>query len=136
MRRSLWLAAATAAELAALPALAQNAPPAVYTLSQAQDGATVYTLHCASCHGARMEGDAGPPLRGHAFRQITASQGLTAYKLLNIISQSEPEDLPGSLNQEQYGDVVAYILQQNGYPAGRDSLSADSLNLRELDLGQ
>ena len=138
MRLALWIMAAFGMMAAGASSLAQdNAPPlAVYTLDQAQAGADVYQLQCASCHGETMDGVTGPALRGHAFRQLAASQGMTAYNLLTVISENEPQNRPGSLSQEQYGDVLAFILQQNGYPAGRDQLSANSLNLKQLDLTQ
>jgi mono/diheme cytochrome c family protein len=137
MRAFLWLATAALAVAAAASSSAQNTVPlSVYTLDQADKGGDVYRLHCASCHGDLLEGVTGPGLKGHAFRQLTASQGMTAYTLLTVISLNEPENRPGSLTQEEYGDVVAFILQQNGYPAGRDRLSAGSLNLKQLDLTQ
>lgn len=133
----LALAAATAfGAAAAFAQNAQQAPLAVYTLAQAEAGGDVYRANCASCHGDMLEGVTGPGLRGHAFRQLVTSQGMTAYNLLNVISQNEPQNRPGSLSQEQYSDVLAFILQQNGYPAGRDQLSANSLNLKQLDLTQ
>ena len=136
MRACLWIAAALAASPIAASFAQTGAPIAVYTLEQAQQGADVYRLNCASCHGDMLEGSTGPGLRGHAFQQLVASQGMTAYSLLTVISQNEPQNRPGSLTQEQYNDVVAFILQQNGYPSGRDNLSANSLNLKQLDLAQ
>lgn len=141
MRPVLWIAAALTLVLGALFAGASSfaqsgAPIAVYTLAQAEQGADVYRLNCASCHGDMLDGATGPGLRGHAFRQLVASQGMTAYNLFTVISQNEPENRPGSLSQEEYNDVLAFILQQNGYPYGRDELSANSLNLKQLDLSQ
>lgn len=42
-------------------------PPALYTAAQATAGATVFTQHCAICHGAQMQGGTGPTLLGQAF---------------------------------------------------------------------
>jgi hypothetical protein len=33
-----------------------------------------------------------------------------------------PASAPGSLTQTQYEDLMAYILKQNGYPAGSTAL--------------
>ncbi|HXR95008.1 MAG TPA: cytochrome c [Rhizomicrobium sp.] len=102
-----------------------------FTLDQATAGADIYANKCASCHGAQMEGYIGPSLRGHAFQVITSRQA-TADRLLLIISRNEPQDNPGSLTDEQDGDVLAYILQVNGYPAGKAKLSA--FTARQLNL--
>jgi cytochrome c len=102
-----------------------------YTLDQAGAGVEIYQKKCASCHGEQMEGYIGPSLRGHAF-QVIASHQTSADRLLLIISRNEPENDPGSLTDEQDSDVLAYILQTNGYPAGKNKLSA--LTARGLDL--
>jgi hypothetical protein len=46
----------------------------------------------------------------------------TVGDLYEHISETMPEDDPGSLTRQQYVDVVAYILRLNGFPAGRDEL--------------
>ena len=38
-----------------------------YTPSQADAGRLVFSQHCAQCHGANLEGQAGPPLAGPEF---------------------------------------------------------------------
>lgn len=108
-----------------------GAPSGYYTLDQAQAGVDIYQKKCASCHGDQMEGYIGPSLRGHAFQVISTRQ-TSADRLLLIISRNEPEDDPGSLSDEEDSDVLAYILQVNGYPAGKTKLSA--LTARGLDL--
>ena len=40
-----------------------------------------------------------------------------------------PSDNPGRLSRGQYTDIVAYLLQQNGMPAGPRRLSADPKQL-------
>ena len=37
-----------------------------------------------------------------------------------------PEDNPGSLNAQQYADVVAYFLQLNRVPTGAEELKGDA----------
>jgi mono/diheme cytochrome c family protein len=110
--------------------------PALYTAAQASAGAAVFAQSCATCHGAQLEGVAGPALKGPAFHQMAVAQNLTAQSLLTVVSQSMPQDNPGSLTADQYGALVAYILQQNGYPAGTGTLSASSPNLKDLNLSQ
>jgi hypothetical protein len=43
-----------------------------------------------------------------------------------------PDDRPGRLSREQYADVVAYLLRQNGMPAGPRRLSADPAQLERI----
>ncbi len=33
-----------------------------------------------------------------------------------------PDSAPGALTDRQYVDIVAYILKENSYPAGKDEL--------------
>jgi hypothetical protein len=42
-----------------------------------------------------------------------------------------PEDNPGSLSHQEFIDILAYILQLNRYPSGKQKLptSTDKLNL-------
>lgn len=82
-----------------------------------------------------MEGYIGPALSGHAF-QVIASRQENVYRLFTIIAADEPQNNPGSLTGEQYADVVAFILQRNGYPAGKNELLAFSPHLRDLALAR
>ena len=43
-----------------------------------------------------------------------------------------PVDAPGSLTNQQYVDVVAYMLQLNGHPAGKSALAPDPAALRKV----
>ncbi|HWY62383.1 MAG TPA: cytochrome c [Rhizomicrobium sp.] len=124
----------TAIALMGLRAVADA--PALYTASQASAGGAVFAQQCATCHGANLEGVAGPALKGPVFHQMAAAQNLNAQSLLMVISQSMPQDNPGSLTPPQYAALVAFILQQNGYPAGAADLSADTPNLKDLPLSQ
>jgi mono/diheme cytochrome c family protein len=110
--------------------------PALYTAAQAGAGSAVFAQACATCHGAQLEGIAGPALRGTAFHQMAAAQNLNAQSLLTVVSQSMPQDNPGALTPVQYNAVVAFILQQNGYPAGTAELSDKTPNLKDLTLSQ
>ena len=39
-----------------------------------------------------------------------------------------PQDAPGRLTARQLNDVIAFILQENDYPAGEDELAIDIAN--------
>jgi cytochrome c len=107
---------------------------AVYTETQALNGRQVYYRNCANCHGENLEGKVGPPLTGRQFHQMVASQKMTAPMLLQFISTQMPQAKPGSLTAEQYADVMAFILAQNGYPAGNVALTANSPGLKDINL--
>ena len=117
--------------LVPLAANAQSAKPALYTDAQAQAGATVYSQACAACHGQQMEGVAAPALKGPAFGEMSNAQGLTADALLDVIANTMPQSDPGSLKLDDYNAVTAYILQQNGYPAGSAALAKGATGLKD-----
>jgi polar amino acid transport system substrate-binding protein len=120
----------------ALPtaAFAQGAKPALYTADQANAGAAVYAQACAACHGSQLEGVAAPALKGPPFGDMANAQGLTADTLLDVIANTMPQSDPGSLKPEEYNAVTAYILQQNGYPAGAAPLAKGAAGLKETKI--
>jgi mono/diheme cytochrome c family protein len=134
--RLYGIVAAAAVLGRALPGLAQDEAPALYTTVQAQAGAAIYGAQCAACHGAQLEGAVGPALTGMAFHKMAAAQHLTPKTLLEVISQTMPMTAPGTLKPENYASLVAYILQSSGYPAGSLPLSKGGANLGSLDLGK
>ena len=117
--------------LAPLAANAQSAKPALYTDAQAQAGTAIYSQACAACHGQQLEGVAAPALKGSAFGEMANAQGLTADALLDVISNTMPQSDPGSLKPDEYNAVTAYILQQNGYPAGSAALAKGAAGLKD-----
>ena len=132
MRRLLLLLPVVAV-IAAVPhfAGAQGAKPALYTADQASAGAGVYAQACAACHGGQLEGVAAPALKGSVFGEMATAQGLTVDALLDVITNTMPQSDPGSLKPEEYSAVTAYILQQNGYPAGTTALAKGGAGLKD-----
>jgi polar amino acid transport system substrate-binding protein len=131
---TLFAAAAVAAVFVSSLAAAQDVKPALYTAAQATAGATVYAQSCASCHGAQMEGIAAPALKGSAFGEMANAQSLTADSLLDVVANTMPQSDPGSLKPEEYNAVTAYILQQNGYPAGSAAFAKGAAGLKETKI--
>jgi mono/diheme cytochrome c family protein len=106
----------------------------VYTRDQAARGQKEYGVFCASCHasdlGGTNSGDSGaPPLRREAFMA-----GSDANALFTLIRMNMPRDAPSGLSDQQYLDVMAYIFQQNGFPAGKDELTMDVEQLRSIKI--
>jgi mono/diheme cytochrome c family protein len=86
----------------------------------ALSGATVFSKNCAMCHGASLEGIAGPTLIGQSF--ASAANNYTVGAIFGEIAQQMPAGNPGSLTHDQYAQVMAFILGKNGYPAGATAL--------------
>lgn len=114
--------------IALLPALGLARMKGVesYTSAQAARGASVYAQSCASCHGPNLQGEAGPPLIGQTLKAAYGAG--TAAQLYDFISRQMPQNAPASLSQRQYLDVTAYVLAQNGIPAGKAPLGIGTLS--------
>jgi mono/diheme cytochrome c family protein len=97
----------------------------VYSAAQAKRGEAVYQEKCVACHGAKLEGDFGPPLTGEAFLGIWG--GLSLSELFDKIHNTMPADAPGTLTRPQAVDVVAYVAQANQAPAGATDLAEPAL---------
>jgi mono/diheme cytochrome c family protein len=122
---ALPIAAALALVVAAAvgPLGAQSS--GVYTADQASNGATIFAAKCALCHGNKLEGGVGPALAGQGFTSYWT--GSTADDVYQLMSTQMPQNAPGSLKPDEYLAVLAYVLQQNHYPAGSTPLSAAAL---------
>jgi cytochrome c oxidase subunit 2 len=75
-----------------------------------QQGATVFSSDCASCHGSSGQGGVGPRLIGPGN---TLAKYANAQALLDFMSTAMPLNAPGSLNAQQYDELLAFILVQN-----------------------
>ena len=97
----------------------------VYTAQQASRGARVYQTTCESCHMPDLEGsEEGPTLLGEEF--LEGCDGEILAELMILMVDTMPEEDPGGLSEQDYTDVLAYLLRENGYPPG-DELTADAL---------
>ena len=74
-------------------------------------GKAVFLAQCARCHGEKGEGKIGrtlvaswDPLAGYR----------TADNLFAYVSRVMPFDKPGSLKEQEYWDVIAFLLNANG----------------------
>ena len=60
------------------------------------------------------------------------TNGLTAGDLFDRISNSMPQNAPGSLTGAQNADILAFVLQANKFPTGQGELAKDSLILKGI----
>jgi mono/diheme cytochrome c family protein len=103
-------------------ALPQSAPKAAgwYTIAQASAGAKAYQTTCAGCHGAKLQGGMGPALVGRQFWLNYA--GKKASTLWSDVHKTMPMSAPGSVSAKRSVDIMAFLLQKNGVPAGSTPL--------------
>jgi mono/diheme cytochrome c family protein len=89
----------------------------VYTAAQAERGKQVFSEKCGACHDPAR-------FTGAAF--FDAFDGKALKELWDIASGTMPEDNPGSLKPQEYGDIVAYFLNLNAFPAGEVELPGNA----------
>jgi mono/diheme cytochrome c family protein len=103
---------------AALAAKSPSPPAGLYTNAQATQGSSLYASKCAMCHGASLEGGAGPPLTGENLTTLGEKTHLSVGDMFTYITTNMPMNAPASLSKDEYVKIMAYILKYNGYPAG------------------
>ena len=97
----------------------------VFTVDQAARGRDRYEATCQRCHGIDLTGGAGRSLTGDVF--IRDWTGLTLDGLFERM-QSMPPGGSAGLAADVYVDIITYVLERNGFPAGEGELSAGILS--------
>ena len=106
----------------------------VFTPAQAERGRAEYDVWCASCHQSDLSGgvlvgdDEAPPLR--SVEKLIERRDLD--NVMTFIKSGMPRDDPGSLKDETYVDILTYLLQENGFPAGTTELKMDAAALKAI----
>lgn len=108
---------------AAEPATAAATPS--FDTAQVAHGKRLYGGNCAKCHGTNMQGVTAPALSGPAFAPTRGSH-LTIGGIYTYMSTNMPADRPGKLKDDEYADIMAYLLSANGYGAGKTKMTADT----------
>jgi len=100
-----------------------------FTEAQVEDGRKVYATRCAACHLPSLVGQGEAlPLAGSQF--MAGWSNRTTRDLYKLIQSSMPKGAPGSLDDQDYADVTAFILHANGAKAGpTDFLTAPPLRI-------
>ena len=95
----------------------------------AEAGKTVFTAHCAKCHGEKGEGLFAPTVigRGSNLGKYNSARGLMDY-----ITVVMPYDAPGSLTQQEYLQVLSFLLIQNGFIKPETVISSNQLQQIQL----
>jgi alcohol dehydrogenase (cytochrome c) len=106
-----------------------------YTAEQALAGRTAYQANCAACHASDLSGREGPQLAGANF--MTQWGDKTAGELVSFTRATMPPGSGGSLLDQTYVNLVAFILDANGAQPGDRPLSTESsVSIRGVASGQ
>lgn len=87
----------------------------VFTAAQVSTGQVVYDNSCKTCHNMRFYRDT-----------LRSWNNQPLIYLWETIMGTMPADNPGSLSLDEYTDVIAYILYEQGFPAGEHTLDPDN----------
>src|SRR6185295_9185684 len=106
----------------------------LFTADQADRGSAVYATQCAFCHGQGLEGATSTPLAGPRFMAKWGDGKHSLDDLLFITKTQMPYGNAGKLSTRDYEDVVAFMLDSNGYRAGSKAFSATSPSLKRTTI--
>ena len=106
----------------------------VYTEAQAERGTRAYMEHCSRCHDVDLRGNpVAPSLTGARF--IDAWREDSLHSLFDHMTTRMPREPLTRLPTPVYVDILAFILQFNGYPPGQQELTEEQIpRVRFVDL--
>ena len=105
----------------------------VFSAAQAARGKDNFLAgRCGGCHKLDLTGDRGPALKGDDF--LAHWENGSVVTLFDKIRETMPPNAPNETTDDAKIDIVAYLLQQNGYPAGKAELRAEADSLGIIDL--
>jgi mono/diheme cytochrome c family protein len=93
----------------------------VYSPTQAERGQAAYARHCSRCHGDDPVNGRNP-LAGDRFAEQWESRTLA--ELSNRIRDTMPPGEAFTVGAADKLDILAYLLQRNGFPPGRAELTS------------
>ena len=104
----------------------QTVKAGIYSKEQAERGKAVYDKICVACHTFKPSEKSkdNPDLGGDAF--LNKWDQKTVHELATVIYTTMPNDGSAVITEEQTADVIAFILQQNNFPAGSAAFKWDA----------
>jgi S-disulfanyl-L-cysteine oxidoreductase SoxD len=115
-------AAVTSALRAQAPAAEPRIWQGVYTAAQAERGKETYTSTCLRCHGADLMGVTAPALSGDRFFASWGGEPIDRL-FVKIRDTMPPTFSTSAIDDKTKLEIVTYILQTNGFPAGTAELA-------------
>jgi alcohol dehydrogenase (cytochrome c) len=110
----------------AISAAQQPARPGPFTAEQATAGRAIYQATCSTCHLPDLKGTfEAPPLAGVNFMNTWRNRPTS--DLFTRIRNTMPISNPGSLSDQDAVNLVAFILQANGAPAGTQAFTPQTI---------
>jgi mono/diheme cytochrome c family protein len=110
---------------------ASDASRHYYSAEQAKRGKEQYAQYCAQCHAVNLIGiGTAPALQGDAFLRDYYSVG----DMFSKINVTMPDDNVHGLPTDTYVNIIAYLLQANGLPAGTENLKGDVTAMKRMAL--
>ncbi len=117
------------------PGKAQQRPAAPYTTEQASAGRAQYQANCASCHAPDLSGREGPQLAGANFMGQWGDK--TVGELIGFMRATMPPGAGGSLPDQTYINLAAFLLDSNSARPGDRPLTTESaISIRSVASGQ
>jgi mono/diheme cytochrome c family protein len=102
----------------------------IYSAEQAARGSVAFNTHCRSCHGSDLRGGEGSALIEAAF--MLHWSGRSVAELFEYIRKGMPEDAASTVEDADKLDILTYIFERNGFPAGDRPLTADVLGAAKI----
>jgi alcohol dehydrogenase (cytochrome c) len=114
---------------------AQQRPAGPYMAEQALAGRAAYQANCASCHAPDLSGREGPQLAGANFMSQWGDK--TTGDLIGFMRATMPPGAGGSLPDQTYTNLAAFILDANGARPGDRTLTTEAgVSIRGVASGQ
>lgn len=112
---------------ASIPEPQKTTNDAVYSKAQADGAKAQFDKICAECHAftvAEKKQAADLPLGDEPF--LKKWEGKALDELISIIVLTMPNDGSAIVSEAEALNLMAYVLQQNGFPAGAAPLTKET----------
>ncbi len=96
----------------------------IYTAEQAERGRNTYLVNCSRCHSEDFSG-LRQTMVGEKFMEGWSEDSV--YSLFHRIQSTMPPGRAGTIEDQDYIDIVAFFFQQNEFPTGEGELVREGL---------
>ena len=115
----LWLATLWALSTPVTAQTRATVWDGIFTAEQVARGKALFAGACAECHGADLSAPNRPPLKGEMFLNHWMEDSLDA-----LFTRVKSMPNRANLDDNALADVLAFVLDANGFPAGTRELKA------------